>query len=130
MSDINVGFIGLGNMGAGMCLNIIRSSYNVIVHDLNKEAALPALEMGASWANSPKEVAQMSDVIFTSLPGPTEVEVVATGEDGIFEGIKNTSVWVDLSTSSPQLIRELHETFSSKGAAVLDAPVSLSLIHI
>lgn len=124
MSDINVGFIGLGNMGGGMCLNIIRNSYNVIVHDIDKEAALPALEMGASWAASPKEVAQMSDVIFTSLPGPTEVEVVATGEDGIFEGIKNASVWVDLSTSSPQLIRKLDETFSSKGAVVLDAPVS------
>ena len=53
MSDINVGFIGLGNMGGGMCLNIIRNSYNVIVHDIDKEAALPALEMGASWAASP-----------------------------------------------------------------------------
>ena len=124
MDEINIGFIGLGNMGHHMCLAIMESSYNVTVHDINEEAAIPHLELGASWADSPKEVAQRSDVIFTSLPGPTEVEVVAAGEDGILDGISSDSVWADLSTSTPTLIRRLHETFASKGASILDAPVS------
>ena len=124
MKDSNIGFIGLGNMGSEMCLNIIRHSYKVTVHDINKEAALPALEMGASWADTPKEISEECDIVFTCLPGPTEVEAVAIGKNGILEGAGSSTVWVDLSTSSPQLIRELHKTFSSKGALVLDAPVS------
>ena len=115
MDHINIGFIGLGNMGTGMCLNIIKTGYKVTVHDINKDSAVSALEMGAVWANSPKELAQKSDVIFTSLPGPKEVEAVSVGEP---------SILVDLSTSSPNLIQALHETFASKGAKVMDAPVS------
>ena len=124
MDEINIGFIGLGNMGQHMCLALIQKNYNVTVHDINREAALPALELGATWADTPKELAQKSDIIFTSLPGPTEVEAVATGEDGIFDGITSDSVWADLSTSSPELMKRLQETFSSKGASILDAPVS------
>ncbi|HIA76439.1 MAG TPA: NAD(P)-dependent oxidoreductase [Dehalococcoidia bacterium] len=124
MDEINIGFIGLGNMGQHMCLALIQKNYNVTVHDINREAALPALELGATWADTPKELAQKSDIIFTSLPGPTEVEAVATGEDGIIDGITSDSVWADLSTSSPELMRRLHETFASKEASILDAPVS------
>ena len=124
MDHINIGFIGLGNMGAGMCLNIIKNGYKVTVHDINKDSAVSALEMGAVWANSPKELAQKSDVIFTSLPGPKEVEAVSVGEQSILDGIDEGSIWVDLSTSSPNLIQALHETFASKGAKVMDAPVS------
>ena len=124
MDHINIGFIGLGNMGAGMCLNIIKNGYKVTVHDINKDSAVSALEMGAVWANSPKELAQKSDVIFTSLPGPKEVEAVSVGEQSILDGIDEGSIWVDLSTSSPNLIQALHETFASKGARGMDAPVS------
>ena len=124
MDDINIGFIGLGNMGQHMCLALIQNSYNVTVHDINKEAALPVLELGAAWANNPKEVALKSDIIFTSLPGPIEIEAVATGEDGIFDGITSHSIWADLSTSSPDLMKRLYKTFASKGASILDAPVS------
>ena len=124
MDHINIGFIGLGNMGTGMCLNIIKNGYKVTVHDINKDSAVSALEMGAVWANSPKELAQKSDVIFTSLPGPKEVEAVSVGEQSILDGIGEGSIWVDLSTSSPNLIQALHETFASKGAKVMDAPVS------
>ena len=124
MDDINIGFIGLGKMGQHMCLALIQNSYNVTVHDINKEAALPVLELGAAWANNPKEVALKSDIIFTSLPGPIEIEAVATGEDGIFDGITSNSIWADLSTSSPDLMKRLYKTFASKGASILDAPVS------
>ena len=124
MGQLNIGFIGLGNMGKGMCLNIIQSGYKVTVYDIDKEATLPAIEMGATWADSPKDLSEKCSIIFTSLPGPKEVEAVSIGEHGIFHGITNGSIWVDLSTSSPTLIRVLHQTFSSKGAKVMDAPVS------
>ena len=124
VADTVVGFIGLGNMGGGMSMNIAKSGYKMIVHDLDRSAATPILEFGAEWADSPKEIAEKCDVIFTSLPGPVEVEAVATGENSLFEGISENSVWLDLSTSSPTLIRRLSDTFASKNATVMDAPIS------
>ena len=119
-----IGFIGLGNMGGGMSLNIQRAGYPMVVYDLREEAAKPLLEGGARLANSPAEVASLSDVTFTSLPGPKEVEAVATGAEGLLEGIRPGSVYVDLSSSRPTLIRELEPVFRQKGVHVLDAPVS------
>ena len=120
----NIGFIGLGNMGGGMSLNIQKAGYPMVVYDLREEAARPLLEGGARLANCPAEVSSLSDVIFTSLPGPKEVEAVATGPEGVLEGIRPGSIYVDLSSSRPTLIRELEPIFRQKGAHVLDAPVS------
>ncbi len=119
-----VGFIGLGNMGGGMSANIQRAGYPMVVYDLREEVTKPLLEGGARLANSPAEVAQLSDVTFTSLPGPKEVEEVALSADGVLEGIRPGSIYVDLSSSRPSLIRQLEPTFRQKGAHVLDAPVS------
>ena len=124
MEKIKVGFIGLGNMGGGMSMNIAKAGYDMVVHDINKAAATNLLELGAEWAGSPKELAQSSDVIFTSLPGPVEVEAVSMGNEGLIKGVSNGSIWIDLSTSSPTLIRELSEEFEKQGTSVLDAPVS------
>ena len=120
----SVGFIGLGNMGGGMSLNIQKAGYPMVVYDLREEAARPLLEGGARLANSPAEVSSLSDIIFTSLPGPKEVEAVATGPEGVLEGIRPGSIYVDLSSSRPTLIRELEPIFRQKGEHVLDAPVS------
>ena len=119
-----VGFIGLGNMGGGMSANIQRAGYPMIVYDLREEAALPLLEGGARLANTPAEVAEASDVTFTSLPGPYEVEAVSTEASGVLEGIRPGSVYIDLSSSRPTLIREIEPQFRAKGCHVLDAPVS------
>ena len=119
-----VGFIGLGNMGGGMSANIQRAGHPMVVFDLREEAAKPLLEGGARLANSPAEVAELSDVVFTSLPGPTEVEAVALGSQGILEGIRPGSIYVDLSSSRPSLIRQMEPTFRQKGIHILDAPVS------
>ena len=119
-----VGFIGLGNMGGGMSLNIQKAGYPMVVYDLREEAARPLLEGGARLAGSPAEVARLSDVTFTSLPGPREVEAVATGPEGVLEGIRPGTIYVDLSTSRPTLIRQIEPRFREKGAHVLDAPVS------
>ncbi len=120
----NIGFIGLGNMGGGMSLNIQKAGYPMVVYDLREEVTRPLLEGGARLANSPAEVSSLSDVTFTSLPGPKEVEAVAAGADGVLEGIRPGSIYVDLSSSRPTLIRELEPIFRQKGAHVLDAPVS------
>ena len=78
----------------------------LFVHDIRRESATPHLEMGAEWADTPREVAERSEVVLTSLPGPVEVEAVALGEDGLSEGLTEGKVYLDLSTSSPDLIRE------------------------
>ena len=119
-----VGFIGLGNMGGGMSLNIQKAGYPMVVYDLREEVTKPLLEGGARLAGSPAEVARLSDVTFTSLPGPREVEAVATGPEGVLEGIQPGAIYVDLSTSRPTLIRQIEPQFRQKGAHVLDAPVS------
>ena len=120
----SVGFIGLGNMGAGMAANIQKAGYPMVVYDIREEATRPFLEGGARLANSPAEVARLSDVTLTSLPGPKEVEEVAVGPEGVLEGIKQGGIFVDLSTSRPTLIRQIEPRFRQKGAHVLDAPVS------
>ena len=119
-----VGFIGLGNMGGGMSNNIQKAGYPMVVFDLREEVLKPLLDGGARLAGSPAEVARLSDVTFTSLPGPREVEAVATGPEGVLEGISAGGVYVDLSTSRPTLLREIEPKFRAKGAHVLDAPVS------
>ena len=119
-----IGFIGLGNMGDGMAGNIQKAGYPMVVYDLREAATRPFLEGGARLGNSPADVAARSEIILTSLPGPREVELVATGPEGILQGMTAGSVYIDLSTSRPTLIREIEPQFRAKGVHVLDAPVS------
>ena len=121
---MKIGFIGLGNMGGGMAANVLRAGYDLTVHDLRREAATPLLEDGAAWADTPSALAAACDIVLTSLPGPREVEAIALGEGGVLEGGTNGSVYIDLSTSSPTLIRSIAGDFAAKGISVLDAPVS------
>ncbi len=121
---MKVGFIGLGTMGSGMAYNALQGGHTLVVHDIRREAATSHLEAGATWADTPREVAEASDIVLTSLPGPVEVEAVALGEDGILEGMSEGKVYLDLSTSSPTLIRRIHEVYAAQGIHVLDAPVS------
>ena len=121
---MRVGFIGLGTMGAGMASNLAKAGYELVVHDARKEAAEPFLNNRAVWAESPKELAELVDIAFLSLPGPSEVQEVAGGQDGLIEGMTPGSVIFDLSTNSPTVVRDLHSKFSDKEFYVLDAPVS------
>src|SRR2546426_2926821 len=121
---MRIGFIGLGNMGGPMALNLIKAGHTLIVNDVRREAAAPHLERGAKWAESPKVIAHESELVLTSLPGPKEVEAVAMGADGIIHGAVPGTVWADLSTGSPTVMRKLYAGFKDKGIHVLDAPVS------
>ena len=119
-----VGFIGLGNMGSGMAANIQKAGYPMVVYDIREEATKPYLERGASLGSSPADVAARSDVVLTSVPGPKEMEQVALGPEGILNGIAPGSVYLDLTTNRPSLIRETEPKFRERGAHLLDAPVS------
>lgn len=121
---MRVGFIGLGTMGAGMAGNLAKAGNELVVHDMNREAAEPFLSNRAIWADSPKAVAEQVDVVFLSLPGPPEVRAVATGAEGLIEGLRPGGAVFDLSTNSPTAVRELHAVFAEKGFEFLDAPVS------
>ena len=124
-----VGFIGLGNMGSGMAGNIQKATYPLVVNDVREEATAPFAARGAHVATSPAELASGSDVIFTSLPGPREVEHIALGPRGIVEGIRPGAVYIDVSTSRPSLIRHIADEFRQKRAHVFDAPVSGGRAH-
>ncbi|MDO9460610.1 MAG: NAD(P)-dependent oxidoreductase [Alphaproteobacteria bacterium] len=121
---MKVGFIGIGNMGGPMCRNIIKGGHDVTVFDLNPAAVKTCTDLGAKAAASPKELASLVDVVMTSLPMPKDVEAVALGPDGIIEGIRQGSVYIDLSTNSPTMIRKIAGVLAPKGVVTLDAPVS------
>jgi 3-hydroxyisobutyrate dehydrogenase-like beta-hydroxyacid dehydrogenase len=121
---MQVGFIGLGTMGASLAANLQKAGHQLTVHDVRRTAAEAHVKAGAAWANSPRDVAAASDVVFTSLPGPPEVEAVATGADGLLAGMKRGAAYFDLSTNSRATVRKIHAAFAERGAHMLDAPVS------
>jgi 3-hydroxyisobutyrate dehydrogenase len=107
-----------------MARNLILAGHSLVVHDLDPAASAPHREMGATWADSPREVAEASELVFTSLPGPREVEAVALGEDGLIEGLAKDAVYIDVSTNSPTMVRRVAERMAAAGAHMIDAPVS------
>jgi 3-hydroxyisobutyrate dehydrogenase-like beta-hydroxyacid dehydrogenase len=121
---MKVGFIGLGTMGSSMALNVLKGGHELVVHDINRDAVGLHLEAGAAWADTPQQVMEVSEVVFTSLPGPPEVQAVVLGENGLIHGVRPGKVYFDLSTNSPTLLRHIHAEFAKVGAHVLDAPVS------
>jgi 3-hydroxyisobutyrate dehydrogenase len=121
---MRIGFIGLGNMGGPMALNLIKAGHALAVYDVRREAAEPHLAAGARWADSPAAVAADCEVVMTSLPGPKEIEEVALGEGGLITRVSHGGIYADLSTNSPALARRLHAAFKQKGVEVLDTPVS------
>src|SRR5436853_7060216 len=102
---MQLGFIGLGIMGASLAANLQKAGHQLTVHDIRREAADPHIKAGAVWATSPRALALACDVIFTSLPGAPEVEAVALGADGLIAAIKRDAAYFDLSTNSRSTVR-------------------------
>ena len=108
-----------------MASNLIGAGYDLVLHNRTKEKAEKlAAEGGGEVAENPRKVAERCAVVITMLPGPTEVEAIVSGEDGLLEGIRNGSLVIDMSTSSPTLARKLARTARERGVSMLDAPVS------
>jgi 3-hydroxyisobutyrate dehydrogenase len=121
---MRVAFIGLGTMGSRMVANLQEHGHDLIVNDVRRESAGPALEQGAVWAASPREAARDAEIVLSSLPGPKQVEEVVLGDDGVVNGIASDAIYADLSTSSVSLARRMYAELKAKGIHALDAPVS------
>src|SRR6266513_1245238 len=121
---MRVGFIGLGMMGKGMAANLQKAGHELVVHDLSRAAAEPFLAKGAVWAGSPKQVGEQTDIVFTSLPVPADVEQVALGANGLIEGMRPDTALFDMSTNSVASVRKIHAAFAEKNLYMLDSPVS------
>jgi len=121
---LKVGYIGLGLMGKSIARNILKAGFPVLVHNRSRAAVDELVAEGATAANSPKEVAEQMDVIFTNLPDTPDVEKVVMGENGIIEGAHDGLIYVDNSTIKPAAARRIAEKLSEKNVFALDAPVS------
>jgi 2-hydroxy-3-oxopropionate reductase len=119
-----VGFIGLGIMGKPMAKNLMEAGYELVVHNRSPEKAEELAAEGATAAGSPREVAEGCDVVITMLPDSPQVEEVLSGEGGVFEGVREGALIVDMSTISPVVTESLAAGAKEKGASLLDAPVS------
>lgn len=84
---MKLGFIGIGTMGLGMALNLRKAGHDLVVYDLRKESAQPVLAAGATWAETVADVGRSAEVVFTSLPGPTEMQEVGVGEGGLLSSM-------------------------------------------
>jgi 3-hydroxyisobutyrate dehydrogenase len=121
---MRVGLVGVGKMGTPISLHLLGAGYPLSVYDIRPDQLRAPVSAGASAAASAREVAERSDVVFTSLPGPDEILAVSRGERGLLSGLEPGKAWFDLSTSSPALARELHSEYEAQGVHMLDAPVS------
>jgi 3-hydroxyisobutyrate dehydrogenase-like beta-hydroxyacid dehydrogenase len=122
---MRLGFVGTGTMGNPMARCLIEAGHQVTIHDLRREATANLCDRGARWAESPRAVAEASEVVFTSLPGPAEMEQAALDPStGILAGLTPGGGYVDMTTNAPGVVRRIAEACRARGIAMLDAPVS------
>ena len=123
-TKIRVGYIGLGLMGKSIARNILKAGFPLVVHNRSQASVNELVAEGAQSASSPAETARQVDVIFTNLPDSPDVEKVTLGENGIIEGARAGTVFVDNSTIKPATARIIADELAKKGILSLDAPVS------
>ncbi|WP_255347858.1 2-hydroxy-3-oxopropionate reductase [Rahnella sp. WP5] len=121
---MKIGFIGLGIMGKPMSKNLLKAGYELVVMDRNQDTVGEIVQLGATAADTPKAVAAVSDVIITMLPNSPQVRDVALGENGLIEGARPGTIFIDMSSIAPLASREISEALAAKQIAMLDAPVS------
>jgi 3-hydroxyisobutyrate dehydrogenase len=119
-----IGWIGTGVMGRWMCEHALKKGFAATVFNRSKDKAQPLLDQGATFADTPKAVAERSDVVFAIVGFPKDVREVFLGTDGALAGSKPGTVLVDMTTSEPSLAKEIHAAAKAKGVHALDAPVS------
>jgi len=124
---MRIGFIGLGTMGKNAAASIRRHGFDMVVYDIRPEAMEGLAAMGAAKGASPADVLARCDVVVTMVFGPKEVEAVLRGADGFLSGDCTGKIWIDMTTSSPFLMRDLATEFAAKGGKAVDAPVTGSV---
>jgi 3-hydroxyisobutyrate dehydrogenase-like beta-hydroxyacid dehydrogenase len=119
-----VGFAGLGAMGAGIAQRLLEAGHELVGWNRTKEKAEPLMEAGMRWADSPRELAETVDVLFTMLTNTAAIEAIAEGKDGVLSGLGEGKIWADISTIAPDASVELGKRVRATGASFLDCPVS------
>jgi 3-hydroxyisobutyrate dehydrogenase-like beta-hydroxyacid dehydrogenase len=125
-----IGFVGLGHMGGNMAARFLAAGYPVYGEEQSRANAHELMRDGLKWRDTPREVAESADVVFTSLPDDGVLETVAAGADGLLAGLTPGKIWLDMSTVSPRTSRELADRVDAAGAVLLDAPVSGSVPQV
>jgi 3-hydroxyisobutyrate dehydrogenase/glyoxylate/succinic semialdehyde reductase len=120
---MKVGFIGTGIMGSRMAANLQKNGYELVVHNRTKEKAQSLIENGASWADTPADVAEQADILFTMVGTPESVLQAASGSSGFLEHLKPGSLWVDCTTVNPSFSRQMAKEASTRKVRFVDAPV-------
>lgn len=123
-----VGFIGLGTMGSNAARNVRRAGFEMVVHDIRPEAVERQMEPGVTAGSSPADVLARADVVVTMVFGPKEVEQVVRGPSGFLSSNCKGKYWVDMTTSSPRLMRTLAAEFEAQGGHAVDAPDRKSVV--
>jgi 3-hydroxyisobutyrate dehydrogenase-like beta-hydroxyacid dehydrogenase len=125
-----LGFVGLGHMGGNMAVRFLGAGYTVYGETRHRGEVEDLEHEGLLWRDTPRQIAEAADVVLTSVPNDGALEDVASGPNGILAGLGEGKVWVDVSTVSPQVSRDLAERVRERGAAMLDAPVSGSVPQV
>ena len=125
-----LGFVGLGHMGGNMASRYLSAGYSVYGEARSREGLEHLLDEGLSWCDTPREVAQSADIVITSIPNDDVLREIASGDDGIQAGLEEGKIWVDVSTVSPRVSRDVAQQVRATGAQMLDAPVSGSVPQV
>jgi len=123
-NKLRIGFIGLGALGEGLCNNLVKADYPVVVNDLNKDLAKGLLAGGATWSDDVAGTCRDADVVITVLPSPAISRKVVEGAGGVFENLKSGGTWIEMSTTDMEDLLRLSEVAKSKGITVLECPVT------
>jgi len=121
---MRIGFIGLGNVGGKLAGSLQRNGFDLTVRDLDTSAAQPFLDAGASWAESPGEIAEDCDTVITCLPSPAACSEVMEADDGILAGLSAGKVWMEMSTTDETEVRRMGALVAATGAEPIDCPVA------
>ena len=121
---MRIGFIGLGDMGQAIVPRLLAAGHTVTGWNRTKEKAVPLFQLGMRWANSPREAARESEIVFSIVIDSAAVQSVALGKDGIIAGLRKDAVYLDMSTINPEVSRAVAAEFAKAGLTMMDAPIS------
>ena len=119
-----IGFVGIGHLGTLLAANLLRAGYAVTATDLSRLRAAAVLDLGGSWADSPREAAESSDCVITCLPSPAAVAACLEGPDGVLAGLAPGGTWIEMSTSQASEVQRLADLASRQGVRTLECPVT------
>jgi 3-hydroxyisobutyrate dehydrogenase-like beta-hydroxyacid dehydrogenase len=127
---VDIGFVGLGVMGQGIVPRLLAAGHKVTGWNRSRDKAQALIDRGMAWADTPRAVAQQSDIVLSIVTDGPAVRAVALGEDGIIAGLRRGGIYADMSTIAPEASRDIAAAFAAKGFAMLDAPLSGSPVTL